>query len=53
MGPAAPMVDGADEAPTKESSLPAGADDTEVDDDIDDENLDADTTTTHRFAFAT
>jgi hypothetical protein len=42
MGPAAPMVDGADEAPTKESPLPAGAGDMEVDDDVDDENLDAD-----------
>jgi hypothetical protein len=42
MGPAAPMTDGADEAPIEESSLPAGAGDTEVDDDIDDENLDAD-----------
>jgi hypothetical protein len=40
-GPAAPMADGADEAPTEESPLPAGAGDTEVDDDIDDENLDA------------
>jgi hypothetical protein len=42
IGPTAPMVDGADEAPTEESSLPAGAGDTEVDDDTDDENLDAD-----------
>jgi hypothetical protein len=42
MGPAAPMVDGVDEAPTEESPLPTGAGDTEVDDDIDDENLDAD-----------
>jgi hypothetical protein len=33
------MADGADEAPTEESPLPAGASDTEVDDD---ENLDAD-----------
>jgi hypothetical protein len=41
-GPAAPMADGADEAPTDESPLPAGAGDTEVDDDIDDKNLDAD-----------
>jgi hypothetical protein len=41
MGPAAPMADGADEAPIEESPLPAGAGDTEVDDDIDDENLDA------------
>jgi hypothetical protein len=38
-GPAAPIADGADEAPTEESSLPAGASDTEVDDDVDDENL--------------
>jgi hypothetical protein len=38
----APMVDGADEALTEESSLPAGAGDMEVDDNIDDENLDAD-----------
>jgi hypothetical protein len=30
------------EAPTEESSLPAGAGDVEVDDDVDDENLDAD-----------
>jgi hypothetical protein len=36
------MADGADEAPTEESPLPAGVSDTEVDDDIDDENLDAD-----------
>jgi hypothetical protein len=42
MGPTAPMTDGADEAPTEESLLPVGAGDTEVDDDIDDENLDAD-----------
>jgi hypothetical protein len=41
-GPATPMVDGADEAPTEESPLPAGAGDTKVDDDVDDENLDAD-----------
>jgi hypothetical protein len=41
-GPTTPMVDGADEAPTEESLLPAGVGDTEVDDDIDDENLDAD-----------
>jgi hypothetical protein len=41
-GPMAPMADGADEAPTEESSLPAGAGDMEVDDDVDDENLDAD-----------
>jgi hypothetical protein len=42
LGPTAPMVNGADEAPTKESPLPAGAGDTEVDDDVDDKNLDAD-----------
>jgi hypothetical protein len=42
MGQAAPMADGADEAPTEESPLPAGAGDTEVDDNVDDENLDAD-----------
>jgi hypothetical protein len=41
-GPTAPMVDGADEAPTEESPLPAGAVDTKVDGDVDDENLDAD-----------
>jgi hypothetical protein len=35
------MVDGADEAPTEESPLPTGAGDTEVDDNVDDENLDA------------
>jgi hypothetical protein len=35
-------VDGADEEPTEESPLPVGASDTEVDDDVDDENLDAD-----------
>jgi hypothetical protein len=40
-GPVAPMADGADEAPTEESLLPAGAGDTKVDDDVDDENLDA------------
>jgi hypothetical protein len=39
---AAPITDGTDEAPTEESPLPAGAGDVEVDDDIDDENLDAD-----------
>jgi hypothetical protein len=38
MGPAAQMADGANEAPTEESPLPAGAGDTEV---VDDENLDA------------
>jgi hypothetical protein len=42
MGPMAPMAYGADEAPTEESPLPAGANDTKVDDDIDDKNLDAD-----------
>jgi hypothetical protein len=42
MGPTAPMVDGADEAPTEESPLPAGTGDMEVDDDVDDENLDPD-----------
>jgi hypothetical protein len=36
------MADGADEAPTEESPLPAGVGDTEADDDVDDENLDAD-----------
>jgi hypothetical protein len=36
------MVDGADEAPTEESPLPTGAGDTEVDNDVNDENLDAD-----------
>ena len=35
------MTDAMDEAPTEESSLPAGGGDTEVDDDIDDGNLDA------------
>jgi hypothetical protein len=42
MGSAALMVDGADEAPIEESPLPARAGDTEVDDDVDNENLDAD-----------
>jgi hypothetical protein len=42
MGPVAPMVDGADEAPTEESSLPARVGDVEVDNNVDDENLDAD-----------
>jgi hypothetical protein len=42
MGPTAPMVDGSYEAPTEESPLPARASDTEVDDDVNDENLDAD-----------
>jgi hypothetical protein len=41
MGPVAPMANGANEAPTEESPLPVGPDDTEVDKDIDDENLDA------------
>jgi hypothetical protein len=41
-GPTAPTTDGIDEAPTEESPLPAGAGDAEVDDNIDDENLDAD-----------
>jgi hypothetical protein len=41
-GPASPTVDGADGASIEESPLPAGAGDTEVDDDVDDENLDAD-----------
>jgi hypothetical protein len=35
-------ADGANEAPTEESPLPAGADDVEVDDGVDDKNLDAD-----------
>jgi hypothetical protein len=42
MGAVVPMTDGADEAPTEESPLLARADDTEVDDDVDDENLDVD-----------
>jgi hypothetical protein len=42
MGPATPMTDGVDKVPTEESPLPAGASDTEVDDDVDNENLDAD-----------
>jgi hypothetical protein len=41
MGSTAPMTDGADEAPTEESPLLVGASDTEVDDNIDDKNLDA------------
>jgi hypothetical protein len=41
-GPAAPTVDGTDEAPTEESPLPARAGDAEVDNDVDDKNLDAD-----------
>jgi hypothetical protein len=42
IGLAAPMADGADEPPTEESPLPTGAGDVEVDDDVNDENLDAD-----------
>jgi hypothetical protein len=42
MGSTAPMADGADEALTEESPLSTGAGDTEVDDDVDDENLNAD-----------
>jgi hypothetical protein len=42
MGPAAPMADEAFEVPVEESPLPARAGDTDVDDDVDDENLDAD-----------
>jgi hypothetical protein len=41
-GPAAPTTDGMDEAPTEESPLPARAGDAEVDNDVDNENLDAD-----------
>jgi hypothetical protein len=41
-GPEAPIVDGADEAPTEESPLPATASDAEVDNNVYDENLDAD-----------
>jgi hypothetical protein len=41
-GPAAPMEDGAAEAPIEESPLPAGVGATEVDDDVDNENMDAD-----------
>jgi hypothetical protein len=41
-GPVAPMANRVDEVPTEESQLPAGASDTEMDDDIDVENLDAD-----------
>jgi hypothetical protein len=36
------MEDGAAEAPIEESPLPAGVGDTEVDDDVDNENMDAD-----------
>jgi hypothetical protein len=42
IGPTTPTVDGADEALTEESPLPPGVGDTEVDDDVSDENLDAD-----------
>jgi hypothetical protein len=42
MGSVALMADEVDEAPTEESPLPVGAGDMEVDDDVDDENLDAD-----------
>jgi hypothetical protein len=42
IGPTAPTANRADEAPTEESPLPAGAGDAEVDNDVDDENLDAD-----------
>jgi hypothetical protein len=42
MGLTAPMADGVDEALTEESLLPARTGDMEVDDDVDDENLDAD-----------
>jgi hypothetical protein len=37
-----PMADGVDQAPIEESPLPAGTGDTEVDDDVNDENLDVD-----------
>jgi hypothetical protein len=40
-GSAAPTADGADEALTEESPLPARAGDTKVDNNVDDENLDA------------
>jgi hypothetical protein len=40
-GSVAPIADGADEALTEESPLPARAGDTKVDNDVDDENLDA------------
>jgi hypothetical protein len=42
IGPVSPTADGADEVPIEESPLLAGADDMEVVDDVDDENLDAD-----------
>jgi hypothetical protein len=41
-GPVSPMEDGADETPTEESPLLTGASDAEVDDDVNNENLDAD-----------
>jgi hypothetical protein len=41
-GPVAPTMDGVDVAPTEESLLTAKAGGTKVDDDVDDENLDAD-----------
>jgi hypothetical protein len=41
-GPAAQTADGTDEALIEESPLPAGAGDTEVDNDVDDKNLNAD-----------
>jgi hypothetical protein len=41
-GPVPPTADGVDEVPIEESPLLAGADDMEVVDDVDDENLDAD-----------
>jgi hypothetical protein len=42
IGAASPTSDGVDEVPIEESPLLAGANDAEVDDDVDDENLDAD-----------
>jgi hypothetical protein len=41
-GPTVPMADGADDVMIEESPLPARGGDMEVDDDVDDENLDAD-----------
>jgi hypothetical protein len=41
-GPAAPTADGTDEAPIEELLLPTRAGDMEVDNNVDDENLDAD-----------
>jgi hypothetical protein len=41
IGQAAPETEGADEEPAEQSTLPAMNDDTEVDNDIDDDNLDA------------